>query len=173
MNGLDIEWKNLRRVLEEYVEYFVYAAQENLLRNGTNASGDLTNSLGDNIIRKNIDIGDDRISVKVELEDYWKYVEEGRPAGDFPSIEKIKRWIEVKPIIPEVRNGVKPTVGQLAFFISRKIEEEGTDPQPFFYPALEDTEKRFEESINLAIDEDLAQYVENTLSDEFSRIFGE
>ena len=47
-----------------------------------------------------------------------------------PPISAIEKWvekrIEVKPIIPDSRNGKVPTTRQLAFVIARSIGEKGT-----------------------------------------------
>ena len=43
--------------------------------------------------------------------------------------------------------------------IQKKIHNEGTDAKPFFEPAKEDAIKRFELSIDYAIDEDVNQFI--------------
>ncbi len=169
---LHIEWKHLRKVLEDYGDYFIRAAREKLLRNGTNASGDLTNSL-----KKIVEIDGNYFSVSIELLDYWYYVEKGRKPGKFPPISKIEEWIRVKPVRPrvmtitrrwKVKSGeehskqvqVLPTVKQLAFLIARKIATKGTKPQPFFKSTVKETYQHFEEAIALAIDEDVSTFLE-------------
>ena len=68
-------------------------------------------------------------TVVLYLEDYWKYVEGGRkPGKKWPPRDAIRRWIDIKPIIPEERNGKLPTPEQLTFLIQRKIGEEGIEP---------------------------------------------
>lgn len=67
-------------------------------------------------------------SIIFNLQDYWKYVENGRKPGKFPPIDVITRWIQVKPIIPKAINNKIPTTKQLAFLIGRSIAENGIKP---------------------------------------------
>lgn len=162
-----IAWTNLRRVLQEYGDYFIQAARDDLGANGSNASFGLNDSM-----KTLVDIYDDHFEVNIELEDYWYYVEHGRKPGKFPPVNKIREWIEVKPVMPRpmtlVRHNksgdkqytVTPTVDQLAFLIGRKIANKGTDPQPFFEKNIRPTYDHFQEAIALAIDADLGEWVE-------------
>lgn len=165
---MDIEWKNLERVLNEFADTFIQNARDNLQANGTNASYDLYNSF-----EKIIEIGEDSFSVKIALEDYWKYVEQGRRPGKFPPPDVIKNWIEIKPV--EARpglNGKTPSVEQLSFLIGRKIANEGTSPQPFYEPAKEQTIRDFEQRIDLAIQEDVSDYILRITDEYMNRAFG-
>lgn len=154
-----IEFNHLYDVLERYSTEFVNELQMKLLENNSNASGTLVNSLH-YIIEK----GGTSVSVSIGLEDYWKYVENGRGAGKFPPIDKIREWIRVKPVIPEVINGKLPTVEQLAFLISRKIALEGTKGTHFFTEAQKDINNRFMQAIELAIVEDLQTEMDDILT---------
>ena len=71
-------------------------------------------------------IEDDIFTVSFDLVDWWWYIENGRGPGKMPPISAIEKWIEVKPIIPDSRNGKVPTTRQLAFVIARSIGEKGT-----------------------------------------------
>lgn len=149
---LDIKWTNLERVLNELGDAFIAQARANLETNGTNASGELGESL-----EKIIEIGEDHYSLKISIADYWTYVEHGRGPGKFPPPPAIRNWIEIKPVNPyPMANGKTPSVEQLAFLIGRKISREGTQPQPFFEPA-----KDIIASWDQRIDEAIAQDVEN------------
>lgn len=165
---MDIKWTSLERVLNEFADYFISLARQNLTDNKSNASYDLYNSF-----EKIIEIGEDSFSVKISLEDYWKYVEEGRRPGKFPPPQVISDWISVKPVIPKPGlNGKTPSVEQLTFLIGRKIAKEGTEARPFFEPAKEEAIHRFSNAINLAIEEDVSNYileiVENGLKNALS-----
>ena len=65
-------------------------------------------------------------AVVLNLQDYWKYVEEGtRP--HWPPRDAIRHWIEVKPVLPRPdEDGRIPKPEQLAFLIQRKIAKVGT-----------------------------------------------
>ena len=162
--ALDIKWNHLTETLNRFADFFIQEARNNLQENGSNASYNLFNSF-----EKYIEIGEDYFSVKVSMEDYWPYVEKGRGAGRFPPVDKIREWIQVKPIqaIPDV-NGRIPSVEQLTFLIGRKIAEEGTEAKPFFEPAKQEAIKKFELEIELAIDEDIDTYVIEQV-DEFMK----
>lgn len=162
----DIIWNHLREVLHRFGKYFMERAKQNLLQDGSNASGTLTNSF---TFKVNID--DSYYEVTVTLEDYWYYVENGRKKGKQPPIDKIEEWIKVKHVVPEVREGADgstsrvPTVRQLAFLIARKIGNEGTTGTHFFSEAKKDTLSYFKESIANAIREDMGEYVRNVIAE--------
>lgn len=155
-----IQWTHLRQVLQEYGEYFIQAARNDLGANKSYASG----LLGDTM-QTIVNIYDDRFEVNIELQDYWYYVEHGRRPGKFPPPNKIKEWIQIKPVTPyAMPNGKLPTVDQLTFLIGRKIAREGTEPRPFFEKNIKPTYEHFQETIALAIDEDIAAYIEDLIT---------
>ena len=164
---MDIKWTHLRQVLEDFADYFIQGARDNLQGNGSNASYTLYDSF-----EKIIVVDDEHFSVSIALEDYWTYVENGRGPGKFPPVSKIEEWISVKPISPYPgKDGKIPSVDQLTYLIGRKIATEGTDPQPFFQPAKDDAISRFEEAISLAIDEDVTEFVIEQVVDKMGDIF--
>lgn len=116
-------WENTKQILEQYAKELVRTYKENLINDDKVATGNLVNSI--NFIIEN---GANSISVSLSMEDYWKYVENGRKAGKFPPIDRILDWIRVKPVIPDERTGKLPTENQLAFLIARKIANEGIEP---------------------------------------------
>lgn len=158
----NIEWVNLERVLETFASEFKNALQTRLLRDGTNASGTLVNSLKYEIESKN-----GNYDVYIVLEDYWKYVDEGREptknGGNGQLLPKIKEWIRIKPVIPKMRDGRIPTIDQLAFLITRKIHREGYEGTHFFTDTKEDLIPRFEQSIQYAIEEDFNNHIDKLL----------
>lgn len=163
MAQLDIKWTNLERALNEFADYFIQQAKQNLESNGSNASRDLYNSF-----EKIIEIGEDYFSVKVSLEDYWYYVENGRGPGKFPPPDAIRKWIEIKPLTPAPgTNGKVPSVVQLTFLVSRKIANEGTDGKPFFEPAQRAALAMYEEAINRAIEADVEAFINEAVMKRF------
>ena len=108
MNSFDIEWKSLTRVLEEYADYFIQEAKDNLGKYGAYASGKLADTM-----KPFIEIGQEEFKIKINLQDYWYYVENGAkgiessPAGakckaHRPPVPKIKEWIELRiKLMPE------------------------------------------------------------------------
>lgn len=163
----DIKWTRLTEVLNEFADAFIQNARNNLEANQSNASYNLYNSF-----EKVIEVGEDYFKVSISLADYWQYLENGRGPGKFPPVDKIKEWIEVKPVNPTpLSNGKTPSVEQLSFLISRKIANEGTEGKPFFEPAKEQTIREFEDKINQAIEEDVSNFILELVEKEMRDIF--
>lgn len=157
-----IEFNNLKDVLEEYAVKVKDMYQENLAKDNATASGNLINS-----VKYLLDFGANKFQVSLQLADYWKYVEYGRRPGKFPPFNAIKKWIEIKPILPRpLSNGKLPTLNQLTFLISRKIAEQGIAPRNILEDTLEDINKEYEEKISEALSMDLS----NSLDEVFALI---
>lgn len=115
----------------EIVDKIAQAYKTSLVTAGKVATGQLTN------FTYEVEQDDKMFSIVFNLQDYWKYVENGRLAGKQPPIDAIAKWIIVKPIIPRaVRNKV-PSVKQLAFLIARSIGEHGIKPTKALKGTLE------------------------------------
>ncbi|MEE1069825.1 MAG: hypothetical protein U0K81_05050 [Paludibacteraceae bacterium] len=151
-----IRWTNLKRVLEEFAEYFITAYRDNLERFDANASGKLSKSL-----KYEIKSGASFLAVDVSLLHYWKYVEYGRRAGGkMPPISAIERWIRVRKIVPYANNGRVPTIKQLAYLIAHKIAVEGIKPRSIFANSLDEAVAEFERAIEEAITQDIEEVVD-------------
>lgn len=163
----NIKWTHLTAVLENFAQYFQNKLQENMMRNGSNASGNLVNSF-----KTEVKVGEESYEVGIYLADYWYYVNNGRGptrgGGNGTLLQKIKEWIKVKKIVPHVgtiktgkQAGKKylPTIEQLAYLITRKIHREGYKGTHFFDNAKADSIAYFQESIDLAIKEDVQDWV--------------
>ena len=97
--------------------------------------------------------------VVFHLQDYWKYVEGGRPktmsGGSGELRRKILEWLEVKRILPTpMKNGKLPTPKQLAYLISRKIHKEGYKGTQDLSKATDTIWERYREEIYDAIDKE-------------------
>lgn len=161
----EIQWDNLRRVLERYADAWIKNAEANLMENDSNASGQLQRSMKlDKIV-----IDEKQMRVTVELEDYWYYVENGRKAGKMPPIQPIIEWIENKPVPPKVEG---LTVKQQAYAIARGIGKNGTQPRPFFNKAVEQTWKQFKDEIAEAVQTDVNDYIEQIVLDGVEKMMG-
>lgn len=161
----EIQWDNLRKVLERYADAWIKNAEANLMENDSNASGQLQRSMKlDKIV-----IDEKQMRVTVELEDYWYYVENGRKAGKMPPIQPIIDWIENKPVPPKVEG---LTVKQQAYAIARGIGKNGTQPRPFFKKAVEQTWKQFKDEIAEAVQTDVNDYIEKIVLDGVEKMMG-
>ena len=156
MNDLKLDLKGVK----EITNLFALALKERLEKNGSNASGMLSNS-----IKGKVKYDGKYVSVFVDLEDYWKYVENGTKPH-FPPVDAIKQWIKVKPVLPRpLKDGKLPTENQLAYLIGRKISKVGTKPNPFLAPTIsefglvdkiyEEVDRVVTEALNSAIEEEL------------------
>jgi hypothetical protein len=152
-----MQFTNTQKVLDDFGKYLVEEYKDALILNNVNASDNLYNS-----VRYILETNDKSISVSLNLADYYIYVENGRRAGKMPPIDKIERWIEVKPVLPTPsNNGRIPTVRQLAYLISRKIGLEGIKPKPLLQQSITNVWDVFEEYISEAITKD----VENNINE--------
>ena len=157
-----IEWTETYRVLEEYAIRLRNLYQDKLIKGDKIATGDLMNNV-EYIIEK-----DSRsVSVSLQLEDYWKYVEEGRAPGKFPPVDKILDWIRVKPIVPDERSGRLPTENQLAFLIGRKIAEEGIEGTHYLQESQEEVLVEFEDKLSEAVGRDVDRYMDILMTEYF------
>lgn len=169
-----IEWTETYRVLEEYAIRLRNLYQDKLIKGDKIATGDLMNNV-EYIIEK-----DSRsVSVSLQLEDYWKYVEDGRPAGKYPPIDKILDWIRVKPIVPDERSGRLPTENQLAFLIARAIAgkspnqenlrnpEGGIEGTHYLQESQEEVLVEFEDKLSEAVGRDVDRYMDILMTEYF------
>lgn len=146
-----IEFKHLQEALAQYAKAIEDQYKTNLEQSGRRATGNLITS-----INTKVDVNGSLFEIELQLEDYWKYVEEGRGAGKFPPVDKILEWIRVKPILPYPDSrGKLPTEKQLAFLISRKISEVGTTGSHDLERTLQEIEYDWEERIMEALDQDI------------------
>lgn len=157
-----IEWTETYRVLEEYAIRLRNLYQDKLIKGDKIATGGLMNNV-EYIIEK-----DSRsVSVSLQLEDYWKYVEGGRAPGKFPPVDKILDWIRVKPIVPDERSGRLPTENQLAFLIGRKIAEEGIEGTHYLQESQEEVLVEFEDKLSEAVGKDVDRYMDILMTEYF------
>lgn len=149
-----IKYDHLREVLERYAIALRNEYQDNLIRSDRVASGKLLNSIEYTITDKK-----GTYVVSLKLQDYWKWIEGGRPpttgGGNGDLRRAILDWIKVKPVLPRAdKNGKLPTPQQLAYLISRKIHNEGYEGTQDLRKAQDTVWDRFVFEIYEAIDKD-------------------
>lgn len=149
-----IEFQNLRAALELFAEEFINTYQDELLDADANATGDLFNTITSNIV-----INDSEFVVSLNIQEYWKYIEYGRKPGKWPPVSAIRKWIEVKPVIPRAYNGKVPTLDQLAFMIGRKIYRDGIAHRPLLQNTKDKVIPKYEEIIKDALEEDITMHI--------------
>ena len=79
MDGL-IKWEHLQKVLGDFAVELRNRYQDNLIRDGKIATGNLLNS-----IDYKVQYNDREIWVELHLEDYYKWVENGRGPSHHPT----------------------------------------------------------------------------------------
>lgn len=133
--------------IQDITNDFVVELKNKLTANDSNASGTLAKSIR-GIVKQN----GKYIVISIQLEDYWKYIENGTKPH-WPPVDAIKKWISVKPILPRpLKSGKLPTDNQLAYLIGRKISKVGTKAKPFLKPTITDFDlvgKIYDEVTNL------------------------
>lgn len=152
-NSLDLN------TIKEITNLFAAALKDKLEENGSDATHQLSNSIKD-IVK----FDGKYLTVSIQLEDYYKYVENGRKAGKFPPVEKIKEWIKVKPVLPYTRGKRLPNENQLAYLIGRKIAREGTRANPFLEPTIRDF--KLVDKIYAAVNSMLTEEINKAVSEE-------
>lgn len=148
----------LVHILQQFGNWIVDSYRRKLYEGGSNATGLLGNSLS-----TTVNAEDGIYEVVLNIQEYWKYLEYGRLPGSFPNIDAIKKWIQVKPILPTPdRNGKIPTIDQLTFLISRKIAEKGIEPRYYLNNTLDEIdltplEEAITKSLGKQLDNELRQ----------------
>lgn len=151
-----LRFTNLQNALDNFISDFISAYKSILIRDNKKASGNLIKS----IKSIKISFSSSKYEGYISLANYWKYVEYGRKAGKFPPVDKILKWIKIKPVLPRPVNGIKPTEKQLAFLISRKIARDGIKAGNQYQEALNLVWAKDKQSISDAITKDLENAVE-------------
>lgn len=162
-----IQFDNLRAVLEEFAQEFKDNYRAELVAHGRftrDGKDRLIDSLDANTVEAMIREGDEAWTVTINLNDYWKYVEnDTRP--HWPPPDAIQRWVEIKPVIPRPdASGRIPSPRSLAYLIGRKISREGTTGSHDFQTAQETTMDRFRSRIRVAMIKDVQNYVRQVLA---------
>ena len=129
--------------------------KDEIKNSGHSASGDLEKTA-----RYKLQFSGRYFEVIFQLQDYWKYLENGtRP--HFPPIDAIERWIQVKRIVPRTVTNKVPTTRQLAFLISREISVNGTKPTKLLQKTIDGAD----DLISLMLDE-FANQMQEQINEE-------
>lgn len=151
--------EELQKVLQEYAKEATEIYKYQISLGGKNASRKLTDT-----ITSRVNVGESSYEVVLNLQEYWKYIEGGRPPGKFPPVGALISWINVKPIIPRPDDkGNIPSPKSLAFLIGRKIENEGIEPFPALKTTQEELDKIYHNKLSAALGHDITNYLRKIL----------
>lgn len=148
LKAFDMSKEDVRKAAKEAVQttggQIIAEAQRNLRAN---------QSVVTNVLRQSghVQQAPDGMSADVGFFDttnrnsgYALYVEYGRRAGKFPPVDEIAQWVYKK-------FGFKPAqrdeADRIGFLIARRIAKQGTEPHPFFAPAVEAKIRNFEKNM--------------------------
>lgn len=157
-----INLDELQKVLQDYAKEAEEVYKYQISLGGKNASRKLTDSVTSKVV-----VNGQAFEIYLNLQHYWKYIEEGRKPGKFPPVGAILNWISVKPILPRPDDEgnlerLKPK--QLSFLIGRKIKEEGIDPFPALKTTQEELNRIYHDRLSAALANDIGKYVRKTLA---------
>lgn len=146
---------HLTQVLEELGREVAEQYKNNLRESGHSTRPDhLINSITTSVV-----VDDKAYKVVMQLNEYWKYLENGTEPH-WPPVDAIRSWISYKPVLPRPgKDGRLPTPNQLAFLIGRKIAREGTTGTHDFEEARDETVARWEQRIRAALVEDVRTWL--------------
>ena len=148
-----MNFPHLEKVMEEYAMYLLNSTKSNLP--DTYRIKSKLNFV--------FEIDGNFYEIVFHAPDYFKYVENGRGPGKNPPIKAIEDWITIKHITPyPTAKGKLPTKKQLAFLISRAIDENGTKVTPTFAlsRSLDEDRSYWNDQIDKAVTEDVYDNVD-------------
>lgn len=130
--------KHTGKVLERYKRIVA----EEMKRQLNKPSSSLSKSIEGRKLR-----GEDGFGIY--MNEYGLNINQGRTAGKFPPVDKIKDWIVRNNVQPRTIDSTKPSaLSQLAYLIGRSISRKGIRPVRFIDIAIDRVEPRM--TIDLA-----------------------
>ena len=113
-----------------------------------------------------VDIIGNQFVISFNLNDYWKYVENGRPSGKRPPIQEIENWIKIRNIKANSQYSSDIPDRQLAFVIARAINgwKRGEVEVPPTYKARHPLQNIKESAEYDTIKEKIESVIFNTIS---------
>lgn len=150
MNEIELVLDNIaRKILKEY--------KSNLV--GTNIAKTVKYKVTNNT---------DKYEIIFDLEAYYINIEEGRKKGKFPNINAIRKWIDVKKILPKPSNGKAINKDQLTFLIARKIKNNGIKKRPYLAKAIKHNYNN--KSVLTKISDALINTLQNDIYKQFDKV---
>lgn len=182
MPDKELELNHAEETFIMFLNEIIDGTTRNLIEADKDQPGNLLQSIGD---KSKVYFDKGVLTLEVKMEDYWKYVEEGRkpggkmpfPKGDMkPILDFIKfRGIKgnpkkVKLKNKTVRKAVKQVsrdkaLRQVAFAIGMKIKKVGIKPTHFYSEVVTD---EFKNRLKIAVSKALARDIEINIKESFT-----
>lgn len=166
----DLTFENTIAVLEQFAEEVAESYKNKLVAHDHYASGNLWRS----VAVKPITYENGRINVQLEMEWYWKIIEEGlKPTGFYKNpgsfagvFSGLLKWLKVKPTLPthsysdKLPNGKKlekkdDSLKPIAAAMAHSLLKKGTKGTHLLRESVEETRAAFEDAIQEALDMDV------------------
>lgn len=167
-----MDLSNLQKVLEDFAKDIRENYKEHLQyhdrltqKKPSNVKQKLIDSIETHVVQ-----GDREFLVTMDLNAYWKYVEEGVQGKENPrspyknpgwkAYPHIYEWVEIKPIIPRPgKNGKLPSTKSLAYLITRGIVQNGTQGTHDLAVTKENVLNWYRDRISEALGRDMERYI--------------
>lgn len=140
----------IAKILHKHGQKLVDHMEKELDKPKNKNTGDLADSINLSVQRMGT-----TVNMTISMNDYGKFVNDGRKAGKFPNIGAIREWVKSKGIkMKKKPKGLsrEKEVKTLSYLIGRKIKEKGIKAKKFI-PTVD------LQSIRLEILHDLKQYL--------------
>lgn len=138
-----------RQSLAEAGMLIVNDAKDNLRQNKSIATGQLRASGRAQAVEGDPDAVDVGFFSDNTQGGYAAYVEYGRKSGKMPPVDYLIQWVRKKLRLPEKEARAR------GWAMARSIARKGTQPHPFFTPAVEKNKKAVTDAIQEAIRKDI------------------
>lgn len=144
------QFPRLAEALGRWGQRYEAEYKDQLIAHKKNATYDLLDSVEYLVKSKG-----QAMEMGLSLNDYWAYLEGGRPAGRWAPVAAIRRWVMAKPVKPYSEYGTKPSVNAIAFLVNRKIFIKGIAAVPMMQWTDERLNADMMADIEAALDEDI------------------
>lgn len=170
---------NYQQAMNELAQMFQEALKDNLAkpypyapgyfgqkpatgrRNLTKKTGNLYNSI-------QVSFDPDTNRMKVNMLNYWKYVNDGRQPGKYVPLKPLMNWLRVKGMNRDTRGRFKKfNIKGVAFAISKSIQKFGIQPTNFYDDSFDVFIKAFDDPNGPAaqLGMDLQQFLINIIQE--------
>ena len=153
-------YDNTKEALRTFGGLFVSRSSQGLKDGNSEASGKLDSSIQFRPTRSSRAIG-----IDVSMEDYAKFVDEGRKAGRRPPTAPIEKWLTYQNVKSKLSLGELTDSARkgIAYQIAAKIGREGTKGNHFLTNVVKST----------LVTRDLPLMIENSISDDIEAMLDE